>query len=172
MNEGENILVIGYGNPGRGDDGLGPALAEAIEALRLPGVSVESDYQLSVEHAEPAARCAVVVFVDAVCEGAGPFWMRAVEPGRSSPGFSSHHVDPATVLALARDLFDGRARGYLLGIRGYTFDPFAAGLSEPAQQGLRAATGGLAAVIRSGRFGPCPTENFPQHVEQPARGRG
>ena len=31
-------LVIGYGNPGRLDDGLGPALAEAVEKLDLPGL--------------------------------------------------------------------------------------------------------------------------------------
>ncbi len=31
------ILLIGYGNPGRGDDGLGPLLAARIEALAIPG---------------------------------------------------------------------------------------------------------------------------------------
>ena len=42
------ILVIGYGNPGRRDDGLGPALAARLEALALPGVTVESDFQLAI----------------------------------------------------------------------------------------------------------------------------
>lgn len=45
----QRILLIGYGNPGRGDDGLGPALAAAIEAMELPGVTVEADYQLMVD---------------------------------------------------------------------------------------------------------------------------
>ena len=48
---GTRILVIGYGNPGRCDDGLGPALVARLESLRIPGLSVEVDYQLSIEHA-------------------------------------------------------------------------------------------------------------------------
>ena len=32
-----NLLVIGYGNTLRGDDGLGPRVAEAVAALNLPG---------------------------------------------------------------------------------------------------------------------------------------
>ena len=45
------MLLIGYGNPGRRDDGLGPALAGAIAAADLPGVEVESGYQLLPEDA-------------------------------------------------------------------------------------------------------------------------
>jgi DNA-binding response OmpR family regulator len=43
------VLVIGYGNPGRLDDGLGPALAETLQRLDLPGVTVDADYQLTAE---------------------------------------------------------------------------------------------------------------------------
>ena len=59
------VLLIGYGNPGREDDGLGPALAEAVAAMGLEQVTIESCYQLAVEHAEQAARHAVVIFADA-----------------------------------------------------------------------------------------------------------
>ena len=45
------MLLIGYGNPGRGDDGLGPALSEAVAARSLPGLEVDTDYQLVAEHA-------------------------------------------------------------------------------------------------------------------------
>ena len=34
------MLLLGYGNPGRLDDGLGPALAAQVERLALPGVTV------------------------------------------------------------------------------------------------------------------------------------
>ena len=40
---GVKTLLIGYGNPGRLDDGLGPALAEAVAKLAIPGVTVEAD---------------------------------------------------------------------------------------------------------------------------------
>ena len=32
------LLVIGYGNTLRRDDGVGPRVAEAVEGLRLAGV--------------------------------------------------------------------------------------------------------------------------------------
>ena len=60
------ILLIGYGNPGRSDDGLGPALAAQIAALGLAGVTVDIDYQLTVDHAALIATQDVVVFADAM----------------------------------------------------------------------------------------------------------
>ena len=33
-----DFLVIGYGNTLRGDDGVGPRVAVAVEDLQLPGV--------------------------------------------------------------------------------------------------------------------------------------
>jgi hypothetical protein len=76
---GKRVLVIGYGNPGRADDGLGPALATALEALRIPGLTVESDYQLSIEHAAMAAEHDIVVFADADPLADGPFSLRRGE---------------------------------------------------------------------------------------------
>ena len=49
MSDSPNILFYGYGNPGRGDDGLGPALVAALESLISTGLDCESAYQLSVE---------------------------------------------------------------------------------------------------------------------------
>ncbi|VGO14536.1 hypothetical protein PDESU_03099 [Pontiella desulfatans] len=66
-----STLVIGYGNPGRLDDGLGPAFAERIQGLGLSGVTVESNYQLNIEDAELVSRYDTVVFADASVDAAG-----------------------------------------------------------------------------------------------------
>ena len=42
------VLLLCYGNPGRLDDGLGPAFGEVLERESLPGVTVDLDYQLTV----------------------------------------------------------------------------------------------------------------------------
>ena len=55
------MLLIGYGNPGRGDDGLGPELARRVAQRRLPGLTVEIDYQLTVDHALQVAGVDAVV---------------------------------------------------------------------------------------------------------------
>ena len=67
------VLLIAYGNPGRLDDGLGPAVADAVQRIGLPSVTIESCYQLAVEHAEAAARHDVVIFADADASGPAPF---------------------------------------------------------------------------------------------------
>lgn len=143
-----DILIIGYGNPGRQDDALGPALADAMEQLGLPGVTVDSDYQLTVEHAEMAARHRVVIFADATTEAGEPFTWTSVKPSNSGIRFTSHHLGPADVLGLARDLFDGDPPGYLLTIQGRRFGEFDAGLSSAAQAALEDAVQFLTAKIR------------------------
>jgi hydrogenase maturation protease len=153
MTEGRQrtVLVIGYGNPGRLDDGLGPRLAAALEAAGLPGVTVDADYQLTVEDAAEVARHAVVIFADAAVRGAEPFYFQPL-PAGGQPGFSSHSVEPGEVLALARDLFGARVEAYALGIRGYEFNEFGERLSDRATQNLAAAVAFLTEVLRTGRF--------------------
>lgn len=135
---GKSVLVIGYGNPGRGDDGLGPALAEHLEALALPGVTVEADYQLCLEDAEAAARHDVVIFADASTSGDEPFSFQRVEPAHHL-GFSTHALPPEVVLGLARQLFGARTDGFILGIRGYAFDDYAESLTDRGRSNLAAA---------------------------------
>lgn len=145
------VLLIGYGNPGRQDDGLGPALAAEVERLDLPGVTVDSDYQLTVEDAAAIVRHGAVVFADAAVSGAEPFSFERVEP-RSAASFSSHSVAPAAVLALAHDLFGSRAPGYCLGIRGYEFDQYQERLSKRARANLASAVKFIVSVLQTGDF--------------------
>jgi hydrogenase maturation protease len=142
-------LVIGYGNPGRLDDGLGPALAQRLERLGIPGLTVESDYQLTVEDAAQVAACDHVVFADAAVAGREPFAFRRIEPAEEGIGFSSHSVEPAAVLGMARALFRATAKGYALAIRGYEFNEFGERLSEKARANLDAAARFLEGVIRN-----------------------
>lgn len=147
------VLVIGYGNPGRLDDGLGPALAEALQGLNLPGVTTDADYQLTVEDAEPVARHAFVIFADAAVRGPEPFALRRVQPAAES-SFSTHSVEPGAVLTLARQLFNGNPETYSLAIRGYSFDGFGEGLTPGAQRNLAAALAFMQDSLRDGNFRP------------------
>jgi hydrogenase maturation protease len=144
------ILVIGYGNPGRRDDGLGPALAARLAALGLDGVTVESDYQLSIEHAELAARHDLVVFADAAIdvEGGALFYLRPVTPAPDASCFS-HHVSPQAVLQLAAECFGARPCGWLLGIRPLDLESFAEGLTPAAERNLAAAVDVLRALVEN-----------------------
>ncbi len=101
------VLVIGYGNPFRGDDGFGPSAAGLVQQLGVAGVEVIVSQQLNPELAIPLSQAQYAVFLDAaVGEKPGRLSATAIQPGNA--GSASHHFEPATLLALARDVY-GRA---------------------------------------------------------------
>jgi hydrogenase maturation protease len=132
------LLVIGYGNPGRLDDGLGPAFAERVEQLQLPGVTVESNYQLQIEDAAAVAAHDVVLFADASVADPAPFVCRPLA-AQAAASFTSHSVAPEHILHLANTLFGARTTAYVLGIRGYEFNEFGEKLGAAAAANLAAA---------------------------------
>jgi hydrogenase maturation protease len=139
------VLVLGYGNPGRQDDGLGPALAAGIAQAGLPGVTVCDNYQLVVEDAIDVAAHDVVWFVDASLNASEPFEVREITPA-AEIAFNSHAVKPEVILALAETYCGACPAAYLMGIRGYEF-AFAEGLTARARQNLRLATAHAAEAI-------------------------
>jgi hydrogenase maturation protease len=145
------ILVLAWGNPGRRDDGLGPALARLVADRAPPGVQVESDYQLQIEHAYAVASHDVVVFVDAAIRGPEPFHLAPLEPARDV-AFTTHALSPAAVLSLARDCFGATPRAFLFAVRGHDFSGFGEGLGAPAARNLAAAADFLDAWLRERRF--------------------
>ena len=148
---GPHILVYGYGNPGRGDDGLGPAFVEALELLGATDLDCESDYQLAIEDAASLAKYDVVVFVDADAKGPAPFWFDRVQPSREL-SFSSHSASPGQVVGLAREMFGAQVKAYALGIRGYHFGELSESLSEQARSNLALALTFAQRAVREQQF--------------------
>ena len=134
----QRLLVFGFGNPGRLDDGLGPAFVKAVEGLGLTGIATEADYQLTVEDADLVATYDLTLFVDATIEDIEPFHLAPVTP-EAEVSFSSHKVSPGQVYHLARTLFDADTRAYILAIRGYDYDAFGERLSTGAAENLNQA---------------------------------
>lgn len=133
-------LILGYGNPGRCDDGLGPALAGTLEKFKSAHVAVESNYQLQVEDAALIAEHDVVIFADAAIDGAEPFSFTEIIPEQNIDlGFTSHSSSPVMLMTLAHSMFGAVTKGYVLGIRGYRFDKFGEELSDKARNNLVAA---------------------------------
>jgi hydrogenase maturation protease len=139
------MLVLGYGNPGREDDGLGPAAAEAVGRLGLTHVSVSDNYQLVIEDAVDVARADIVWFVDAARTGAEPYELRRISAA-SDIHFDSHSVKPEVVLALAGQFCGNAPEAYLLGIRGYGFE-FREGLTGHARRNLEEAVSLMSGII-------------------------
>ncbi|MCW5551075.1 MAG: hydrogenase maturation protease [Verrucomicrobiae bacterium] len=131
------VLVIGYGNTLRGDDGVGPRVAEAVARMQLPAVRTLVCQQLSPEHAEPISRAETVIFVDAAVDTPHEVQLRPLQPGDSTQ-LMAHAADPRTMLALARDVFGHAPQAWWLTIPARELG-FSEHLSKTALQGLERA---------------------------------
>ena len=109
------LLVIGYGNTLRSDDGVGPKVAQAFGALNLPHVSVLCCDLLTPELADPLSQSRSVVFVDAAVDAPEEVQLRELRPAESSQ-IMAHAANPETLLALARDVFGHAPRAWWLTI--------------------------------------------------------
>ncbi len=145
------VLVLGYGNPGRQDDGLGPAAAAGIDQLGWPDLTAFDNYQLSIEDAIDVAAHDVVWFVDAAKAGPAPYAVHEVVPARSIE-FTSHIVRPEAILAIAHQCYGGAPQAFLLAIRGYAFE-FVEQLTPQAADNLQAALAMLTERIGALRAG-------------------
>ncbi|MCX6567349.1 MAG: hydrogenase maturation protease [Candidatus Aminicenantes bacterium] len=140
-------LLIGIGNPGRRDDGLGPALVERLSGSRSPERAIVKTaegsadafwaYQLNVEDASLVREYDRIIFVDAAVEGTAPAALNPLEPA-ASIAFTTHEMSPASVLALGEELYGPMPEGFLLSIRGFSWD-IAEGLTDEAARNLDAA---------------------------------
>ena len=136
------ILVYGYGNPGREDDGLGAELVKRLEQWaaenRLSHIEFDSNYQLNIEDAEAISEKEIVIFADASTEEIDTFVLTEVS-GEHDVSFTTHAASPGYIVKLCKELFNKSPKVYLLHIKGYQWE-FKEGLSEQAERNLQLAT--------------------------------
>ena len=120
---GAGVLVVGYGNPLRSDDGFGWHAARLLAAdPRLAGARVLTLHQLTPELATDIASASLVVLVDASVDGApGSVAVRSIQPRQDSPLSWSHHLDPAALAGLAHALYDHVPPIVLISVAGAAF---------------------------------------------------
>jgi hydrogenase maturation protease len=102
------LLVLAWGNPSRGDDALGPLLAERLlvhlhDTQPNGHVEVLTDFQLQVEHALDLVGRERILFVDAALDLAEPFTVRPLQAARGG-GIGSHALAPEAVLQVFQAL--------------------------------------------------------------------
>jgi hydrogenase maturation protease len=132
------VLIIGIGNTLRRDDGAGWILAQALAAaLEQAGIAVtlELHHQLTPEVALIAAELqpAAVIFVDASAAVTSPVLTRIVADTGGSA--ASHHLAPATCLAILDKLYGVQVAGWLVQTPAEDFG-HGEGLSDMAQRGV------------------------------------
>ena len=133
-------LVVGYGNPLRGDDAVGRIVAQALAGTA--GVDVVSCQQLLPELAEKLAAVNLAIFVDAAVDlPAGEVRTEQVEADALTA--LGHHANPATILGLAKALYGAAPIAFLVSIGAGSLE-FRQTLSE----GVTAAVPKAIAAVR------------------------
>ena len=151
MADNRRMLIYGYGNPGRQDDGLGKAMIDlAGEWVRnedLENISLDVGYQILVEDVTLLENKDVVLFVDAsMDEGIADFDLAAVTADDNAT-FTMHQVSPGFLLALYETLYGPAPPAYLLQIRGYEWE-LEESLSRGAQENLQKAWKVLRQILK------------------------
>jgi len=117
------VLIIGYGNPLRSDDGVGWRAAEELEnRLSDRGVEIITCHQLTPELADKVSGSTAVFFVDSQREGVpGAVTCSRVAP-QALPGPFSHQLSPGAVLGLAQELYGRTPAAFTFSVCGERFE--------------------------------------------------
>jgi len=120
----KRILIIGCGNPLRGDDGLGWVIADCLTAvLNDPTVAIIRTHQLTSELAEPVSQTELVIVVDASNKGRPGSWKRGeIEALKTETAKSGHHFSPSGLLAYARAIYKTTPRMLFVSVAGGSFE--------------------------------------------------
>ena len=116
------LVIFGWGNVSRGDDGLGPLLLARIEQAGWEGATLIEDFQLQLEHALDLKGADIALFLDAGTGTPAPFSFTEIFP-RDGLTHTSHALPPESVLAVFSQVTGEKPPpAFLLCVRGESFE--------------------------------------------------
>ena len=134
--------IIGYGNPHRKDDGIGPYVVEQLsrDVGDGPGIGLLSLHQLDPVLAEEVQTAEVLILVDATVEPLerGLEWTR-VQPTQDVSACDTHHLQPGGFAGLLESLYQRSPAMWVVSVQGSDFG-FGEGLSLEAQEKAQRAS--------------------------------
>jgi len=143
------ILVVGYGNPLREDDGAGWYVADRVAERHGDAVRVLRLHQLTLELSADLAEVDLAIFVDARADDPDRgVEVRPVEP--TDEPTRSHHCSPGALLAAARALLGPTPTTYLVSIPARSFG-YAEALTPETRAAADDAARRICDLIRSSR---------------------
>ncbi|XGV97904.1 MAG: hydrogenase maturation protease [Leptolyngbya sp. BL-A-14] len=149
-----SILVIGYGNLLRRDDGVGQQIAQQVARWGMPNVEAIAVHQLTPELVEPLSMVDLAIFVDACPTTAVPeIQVRPLELARSGM-ISGHWCEPQLLLAMTHLLYNYYPQAWWVMVPGVDFE-LGEGLSLIAKQGMEEALQEIEQLIHAARVEPC-----------------
>ena len=134
MKKSDKIIVLGIGNNGRQDDGLGWMFMDFLEEQNS-NIDIEYRYQLQIEDADLISNYNTVIFVDATKEDTEDgFYLKPCHPSEAY-SFSTHALNPETILYLSQKLYNHSPDASIFAIQGYDWE-LKIGLSDQGTANL------------------------------------
>ncbi|MBE9069874.1 hydrogenase maturation protease [Leptolyngbya cf. ectocarpi LEGE 11479] len=148
------FVVIGYGNPDKGDDAIGQKVVAQLQKFKTPGLEAYSVTQLTPELSSKLAKASVTIFVDA-CKFKNTDTVQ-VKPldacgtettGSTLPGFG-HSCSPRSLLALTQSVYGRFPKAWWVEVPANDFT-IGHPLSAQAEQGVIQALQTIASLMSS-----------------------
>jgi len=133
----KKILLLGYGNPDRGDDGVAWHVLKTLFSERgknsidlfdlevnplTENIDAWFNFQLLPEIADLIVRYDQAVFIDAhTGDIKNDLNFGKIKPAYQNAPFT-HHMTPASLLAVAESIHGVFPESWLLSVRGYSFE--------------------------------------------------
>lgn len=144
--ESRVVLVIGFGNTLRSDDGVGPRVAMAVASWRRPGLKAIAVPQLTPELAQPLAAAELAIFVHSRLVGEDTS-VRILRLSHSAAiGTLGHASDPGSLLSLGDAIYGRSPISWLITVPAADLT-LGEDLSATAERGAVEALERIAALI-------------------------
>jgi hydrogenase maturation protease len=141
------LVVFGWGNDARGDDGLGPMLLDRVGRAALPDVTTIEDFQLQIEHALDLDGANLALFLDAGRDTPDPYAFTEIAARRDA-SHTTHALSPEALLDVyRRSLGREPPPAFVLCVRGESFE-LGESLTDQARERLEAASEFLMRLMR------------------------
>jgi len=116
-----STLIFTWGNPSRGDDGLGPMIYQRLKNESWVDVELLTDFQLQIEHMLDLENRNTIIFIDASVSAKPPFEYYQIYPTQDE-SYTSHAMSPQSLLAVYQKVNQQQPpSAFMLSIRGYEF---------------------------------------------------
>jgi len=129
-------LIIGIGNYGRQDDGLGWEFLDMVIPNKPENVVCEYRFQLQIEDAELLRNFNTVIFIDASKNKLKNGFEWSICKSSQNYSFSTHALKPETILYLSENLYSHHLNAHILAIEGYDWE-LQNGLTKKAKKNLK-----------------------------------
>jgi len=134
--------IVAYGNPQRGDDGIGRLVARELRRHfeQVQDVGIRSVHQLDMALLEEVQSADTLIFVDACLDELRDDvqWSR-IKPELNGWAMGSHHLYPKVFVGLLQLLYNRSPSAWMVSVQGHVFDLIEALTPEARRSAEKAA---------------------------------